>query len=92
MSYRIFDGYMSPQSDGYVHVTNAGTPIYLFDGYNLALLTATGSYGGGHGVIFIPNGTVIPTANPVGGGILYVENGALKYRGPSGTVTVLGPA
>jgi len=35
---------------------------------------------------------VIPTANPVGGGVLYVEAGALKYRGSGGTVTVLGAA
>jgi hypothetical protein len=33
-----------------------------------------------------------PTANLAGGGILFVEAGALKYRGSSGTVTTLGPA
>ena len=43
------------------------------------------------GVIYIPNGTA-PTANLAGGGKLYVEGGALKYRGSSGTVTVLGVA
>jgi hypothetical protein len=43
------------------------------------------------GVIYIPNGTA-PTANLAGGGKLYVEGGALKYRGSSGTVTVLGAA
>jgi hypothetical protein len=26
------------------------------------------------------------------GGILYVEDGALKYRGANGTVTVIAPA
>lgn len=41
--------------------------------------------------IHIANGTA-PTANPTGGGVLYVESGALKYRGSSGTVTTLGPA
>jgi hypothetical protein len=34
---------------------------------------------------------VAPSVNPVGGGYLYVEAGALKYRGSSGTVTILGP-
>ena len=34
----------------------------------------------------------IPTANPVGGGVVYVEAGALKYRGSNGTITVLGVA
>lgn len=33
-----------------------------------------------------------PTANPTGGGVLYVEAGALKYRGSSGTVTTIAAA
>ena len=40
--------------------------------------------------IQIANGTA-PTAN-VTGGQLYVESGALKYRGSSGTVTTLANA
>ena len=36
--------------------------------------------------------TTAPTTNLTGGGILYVEAGALKYRGSSGTVTTIGPA
>jgi len=48
--------------------------------------------GGGDGVIFIANATTAPTTNPTNGGILYVEAGALKYRGSSGTVTTLGVA
>jgi parallel beta-helix repeat protein len=52
-----------------------------------------GSYGGGAGgVVYIANATTVPTSNPSGGGVLYVESGALKYRGSSGTVTILGPA
>jgi hypothetical protein len=43
-------------------------------------------------VIYIGNCATAPTANPVSGGILYVEAGALKYRGSSGTVTTLGAA
>lgn len=43
-------------------------------------------------VIFIGNAAAVPTANPVGGGILYVEAGALKYRGTGGTITTLGAA
>lgn len=41
--------------------------------------------------IGIGNGTA-PTTSPAGGGQLYVEAGALKYRGSAGTVTVLGVA
>jgi hypothetical protein len=36
--------------------------------------------------------TTAPTANMTGGGILYIEAGALKYRGSSGTITTIGPA
>lgn len=52
-----------------------------------------GSYGGGSGpMIFLANRTAAPTTSPTGGGILYAEAGALKYRGSSGTVTVIAPA
>lgn len=49
------------------------------------------SYGSGVSVMFIVNGTA-PSSDPTGGGILYVESGALKYRGSSGTITTLGNA
>jgi major tropism determinant Mtd-like protein/baseplate protein BppL len=44
------------------------------------------------GTVFVANNTSVPGTNPVGGGYLYVESGALKYRGSSGTVTVVGVA
>lgn len=50
------------------------------------------SVGSGQGVLFVANATTAPTTNPSGGGIIYVEAGALKYRGSSGTVTTLGAA
>ena len=59
---------------------------------NMAILSLSPSYGGGAGVIFIANATTAPTTNPSGGGVLWVEGGALKYRGSSGTVTTLGAA
>lgn len=59
---------------------------------NLSLLTATKSYGGGVGVIFLASASTVPTTNPSGGGILYVDAGALKFRGSSGTTTTVGPA
>ena len=43
------------------------------------------------GVVGIANGTA-PTTSPAGMGQLYVEAGALKYRGSGGTVTTLGAA
>lgn len=50
------------------------------------------SAGGGTRVIYIQNAGTLPSSNPSGGGILYVDSGALKYRGSSGTVTTLGNA
>lgn len=50
------------------------------------------SFADGILVAFIANATTVPTTNPTGGGILYAEAGALKWRGSSGTITVLGVA
>jgi hypothetical protein len=52
----------------------------------------TSQFGEGHGVIAIANASVAPSVNPAGGGILYVEDGALKYRGSNGAVTTIAPA
>lgn len=52
----------------------------------------TTSFGSGVGVIGIANRNTAPTSNPSGGGVLYVESGALKYRGSSGTVTTIAAA
>jgi hypothetical protein len=46
----------------------------------------------GRGVIAIANAITVPSVNPGGGGVLYVEGGALKYRGSKGTVTTIAPA
>ncbi len=52
----------------------------------------TGAFGGGDGVIGIANATTAPTTDPAGGGVLYVQAGALKYRGSAGTVTTIAAA
>jgi hypothetical protein len=41
---------------------------------------------------FVANTSSAPGSNPSGGGYLYVESGALKYRGSSGTVTTIANA
>jgi hypothetical protein len=46
----------------------------------------------GQGVIGIKNSGTVPTTNPSDGGILYVESGALKFRGSGGTVSTIAPA
>ena len=52
----------------------------------------TTSVGGGVGVIGVANASTVPGSNPSGGGVLYAEGGALKWRGSNGTVTVIAPA
>jgi hypothetical protein len=48
-------------------------------------------FGNAAGTFGIASTESPPTANPTGGGVLYVRGGALMYRGPSGTVTRLAP-
>jgi hypothetical protein len=75
------------------NVTNSYNAIYIQNQGVAADIGINGlSSGGGAGVVFVANATTMPTTNPTGGGILYVEAGALKYRGSSGTVTTLGNA
>jgi hypothetical protein len=59
---------------------------------NIQFAALTQSFGGGAGVIGIANAGTVPTSNPSGGGVLYVESGALKFRGSSGTVTTIANA
>jgi len=59
---------------------------------NLQLLGETKSFGRGVGVVGITNARQRPTCDPDDGGILYVEHGALKYRGSRGTVTTIARA
>ena len=55
-------------------------------------VSGSADLGGGAGVVAIANCTTVPTTTYAGGGILYVEGGALKFRGSSGTITTIGPA
>lgn len=77
-------------SDGVAMSTNAVVrQRWSNDGVQFGTTLALG---GGTGVIGIANATTVPTTNPSGGGVQYVEGGALKYRGSAGTVTTLAPA
>lgn len=59
---------------------------------NITLAGTAGSYGAGKGVVFLANAITNPSSNPTGGGILYVNAGALTYRGSAGTTSVIAPA
>ena len=59
---------------------------------NANLGIGTEQFGSGDLVIGIANAQTVPSANPTGGGVLYCQGGALKFRGSSGTVTTIAAA
>jgi hypothetical protein len=61
---------------------------YLGTGLPVALNVANT----GDGALWIENADTVPTATISGAGALYVEGGALKFRGGSGTVTTIANA
>jgi hypothetical protein len=89
----------------YIHESSADIMDFVAGGTTSARIVATyvqlagnllvnsgAGVGNGTGVVSIANASVVPNDNASGGGILYCEAGALKYRGSSGTVTTLGAA
>jgi hypothetical protein len=78
----VITGAIQGSSDGL-------TAIVLAGGRSVQLGSATASLGGGAAVIGIANATTVPTSNPTGGGVLFVETGALKYRGTSGSAATI---
>ena len=59
---------------------------------NVGLCGCSGQFGNGVGVIGIQNAATTPASSPASGGVLFVQNGALKYRGSLGTVTTIAVA
>lgn len=72
--------------DGYEISSSSG---FYWDGTNIGMYTT--DFGSGSNVIGIGNGTA-PSGTPTGGGVLYVQSGALKYKGSSGTITTIATA
>jgi hypothetical protein len=61
-------------------------------GFGFTQASEFDEFGGGAGAIVIADASAAPTSDVPGAGILYVQDGALKYRGSSGTVTVIASA
>lgn len=80
-SYMVFATALNATVAEKVRITSDGS-----------ISTNTTQLGSGEKVIAIANATTVPSSNPTGGGVLYVEGGALKYRGSSGTVTTIAAA
>lgn len=75
--------FLSDASHGYLG-TKSSHPFHLMVGYNAKVTMHTG------GQMELWRVAVEPAANPTNGGFLYVApDGALKYKGPNGTVTQL---
>lgn len=91
--YRLSDssGYMTFQSR--LDNGNASKDLLLLHNTTQNVgIGGTTSFGSGSKVIGLPDATTAPTTNPSGGGVLYSEAGALKWRGSSGTVTTIAVA
>lgn len=56
------------------------------------LLGASADQAGGSRILAMQNAATTPSGTPSGGGVLYAESGALKWKGSGGTVTVVAPA
>lgn len=86
-------------TDFNLNTAGAGSILLSVNSSEKMRITSSGNIGIGTynfgtsaaGVVAIANGTA-PTTSPTGVGQLYVESGALKYRGSSGTVTTLAAA
>lgn len=87
-------GVTGAQTNAALTSLNGGVDIYgsFHLGVTLNMGIGTTDYGGGAGVVGIANVTTAPGSTPSGGGVFYVQAGALKYKGSSGTVTTLAAA
>lgn len=86
-------GVRGDTSDSFAVYDNvAGANRLLISSSGNIQVGATEAFGSGTGVIGIANAGAAPSTNPSGGGVLYVESGALKYMGSSGTMTTIANA
>lgn len=70
----------------------AATPMINWTDAGMFLGTTNPGFGSGSRVFALQNALAAPSTDPSGGGILYSEGGALKWRGSSGTVTTIAAA
>jgi hypothetical protein len=90
LNLRAGDGNVSRTADVIFSVKNSVEVARFTDTGDFGF--GTTAFGSGAKVIGIANATTVPTTNPTGGGVLYSEGGALKWRGSSGTVTTIAVA
>jgi len=96
------DSQLATQGAGIISllVPGAGYIWFSTNGIERMRITSAGNvgigttdqFGTGTRVIGLANATANPSTNPTGGGVLYADAGALKWRGSSGTVTTIANA
>ena len=88
-----YNGYIAynHSSNFMAFYTNAGTERYRIDASGNLLVGVTAAGTSAAKVLGIANATA-PSTSPAGMGQLYVESGALKFRGSSGTITTIAAA
>lgn len=72
-------------------VTNVGNATIGSDGAGRLVVGNMGTTNSNAMNVLITNSTA-PSGNPTAGGFLWVEGGALKFRGTAGTVSTIAPA
>jgi hypothetical protein len=86
-----FFNFVSTSSVGAFSFQNTnGTLLTIDNGGNVGVGVST--FGNSAAKVFGLANATAPTTSPAGMGQLYVEAGALKYRGSSGTVTTIAAA
>lgn len=84
--------FTAPTTKKSLHIQKYGGNVLLCSGTNGSVGIGATAFGtSAVNVLGLANATA-PTSSPAGMGQLYVENGALKYRGSSGTVTTIANA
>jgi hypothetical protein len=83
--YRTYSGH-------YFRVGTNDSMAVFSTGPQIGMNPPSAAHGSGSGVLGVSNATTVPSTNPTGGGILYAEGGAGKWRGSSGTITTFGTA
>jgi collagen type VII alpha len=80
---------LTSSSGAGISVNDAAT-VGLNNGGNVSFFPYTQTnYQSGNRILFIGNRLTEPTGSPVSGGFVYVDAGALKYRGTSGSAATI---
>lgn len=90
----LIANWLPPDGDGKIisAMKQSATYAWFVDANRNMALGTQGSFGGGSRVFYLENAATAPSANPVGGGVMYVIDGKLMYKGSSGTLTLVAPA